>query len=150
MSAADPDDWRRMGQEQYLTGVALERRPYAAPSQEGLRAWRSPSRKVVVQSRSSSPPSDGIFSAPGSVDDWEEIEPPHPDDHAHCEFCGAKFMDPGFSSAHRSFTDDHPEVLTEGYVTVGTDGEDEWICDQCVDDFKDEFGWSLKDPPKLT
>lgn len=103
---------------------------YAAPSQEGLCAWRSPSRNVVVQSRSSSPPSDGTFSTPGSVDDWEAIEPPHPDDHAHCEFCGAKFMDTDFSSAHRNFIDGHPEVLTEGYVTVSTDGDDKWICDR--------------------
>ena len=63
---------------------------------------------------------------------------------------GAKFMDSGFSSAHRRFIDEHPEVLTEGYVTVGIDREGEWICDQCVDDFKDEFGWSLKDPTKAT
>ena len=110
-------------------GVALECRSYATPSQEGLRAWRSPSLNVVVQSRGSSPPSGGIFSTPGSVGDWEEIEPAHPDDHAHCEFCGAKFVDPGFSSAHRSFINEHPDVLTEGYVTVGIDGEGKWICD---------------------
>lgn len=129
--------------------AALERRSYTAPSPAGLRAWRSPSRGVVVQSHDPSPPSDGIFSTPGSVDDWEESEPGHPDDHAHCEFCGAKFMDPGFSSAHRDFVDKHPEVLTEGYVGGGADGEDRWICDQCFDDFRDEFGWSLKDSPKL-
>lgn len=84
------------------------------------------------------------------MDDWEEIEPLHPDDHAHCEFCGAKFMDPGSSSEHRSFIDGHPKVLTEGYVTAGIDGEGRWICGQCVDDFKDEFGWSLKNSTKLT
>jgi hypothetical protein len=134
-----------MGQEQYLMGVALERRSYAAPSQEGLHAWRSPSRGVVVQSRGSSPPSGGILSTAGSVDDWEEIEPPHLDHHSHREFCGAKFMDPGFSMARRSFIDKHPQVLTEGYVAVDIDGEDRWICDQCVDDFKGVFDWSLKD-----
>ena len=132
-------------------GVALERQSYVTPSQEDLRAWRSPSRNVVVQGHSASPPSGGVFSTPGSVDDWEQIEPPHPDDHAHCEFCGAKFMDPGFSSAHRGFIDEHPEVLIEGYVAVGIGfgDEDRWICDQCVDDFKDEFGWSLEGPTKL-
>lgn len=41
-------------------------------------------------------------------------------------------------------------MLTEGYVTVDADGEDKWICDQCVDDFKDEYRWSPKGSTKLT
>lgn len=115
--------------------VALERRPYAPPDQRGLRAWRSQSRKTVVQGFGSSPPSGGVFAAPGSVDDWEEVPPPHPWDHDHCEFCGAKFMAPGQS--------EDPEVLTNGYVTVGSDA-DQWICETCFADFKDEFKWTVR------
>lgn len=73
---AAPDDWRRMGQERDLLEVDLERRPYAAPGQKGLRAWRSPSRGVVIESFADAPPDDGLLAQP-AVDDWEEVEPPH-------------------------------------------------------------------------
>ena len=53
-------------------------------------------------------------------------------DHDHCEFCSAKFM-PNSSD---------PEVLTEGYATVG---EYRWICSDCFDDFKDRFDWTIQD-----
>lgn len=119
-------------------GVALERRSYTPPSQEGLRGWRSPSREVVLQGFSASPPSDGIF---GSVDDWEEIDPPHPWDHDHCEFCGARFEEAA-RMAERQPRD--PSILTEGYVTADPE-VDEWICDRCFEDFKDEFKWSVDD-----
>lgn len=116
-----------MGQEQTLMGKVLERRPYGPPSQEGLRAWRSPSRGTVIEGFYTSPPSDGIMSA----DDWEEIAPPHPWDHDHCEFCWATFMVAGASS--------DPSTLAEGYVTE----KGQWICDQCFADFRDEFDWSV-------
>ncbi len=50
-------------------------------------------------------------------DDW---------DHDHCEFCSAKF----------SVT--KPGALHIGYVT---DDNYHWICDQCFEDFKKNFGW---------
>jgi len=80
-----PDDWRRQGQERYLSGVRLVARTY--------RPYR-----------------------PG----WE---------HDHCEFCGAKFS------------------CCEGDLRHGYSTEDgyHWICAQCFDDFRDEFGWQLID-----
>lgn len=105
-------------------GARLERRPYKPPSQEGLRAWRSPSKGVVSESFGDSPPP--------FADDWEEIEPVHGWDHDHCAFCWAKFMPADAGS-------DDPKTLTSGYVTEG----DDWICDGCFADFRDEFGWTV-------
>ncbi len=50
-------------------------------------------------------------------------------DHDHCEFCWAKFS------------------LGEGDLNRGYSTEDEyrWVCESCVDNFKDEFGWTLRD-----
>ena len=52
-------------------------------------------------------------------------------DHDHCEFCWAKFM-----------VEDYPDVLHEGYCT---EDEYRWICEQCFNDFRDHFGWSVRD-----
>jgi len=84
---AAADDWRLIGQDQYLARVRLVRKAYAA--------------------RSSAT------------------------DHDHCEFCGAKFMNQAA-----------PGILTEGYCT-----EDcyRWICADCFEDFKDQFGWLIND-----
>jgi hypothetical protein len=51
-------------------------------------------------------------------------------DHDHCEFCSAKFM-----------VGDQPDFLHEGYCT---EDEYRWICETCVADFKDRFGWALR------
>lgn len=52
-------------------------------------------------------------------------------DHAHCEFCWAKFSD-------------YEEDLHEGYLT-----KDYYyfICEECYNDFKDQFKWKLLNPP---
>ena len=94
-------------------------------------------------------------------EDWE---------HDHCEFCWAKFMDPGFSPEHAQFIAAHPEVLTEGYAVQGRRpdassggqlgrvyaddqktihpkaGVEErtdywWVCPTCVKDFAQRFEW---------
>jgi hypothetical protein len=38
-----------MGQERTLMEAVLEHRTFRLPDQEGLRAWRSPSRGLVVE-----------------------------------------------------------------------------------------------------
>lgn len=48
-------------------------------------------------------------------------------DHDHCEFCMVKF---GKST----------DALNHGYSTE--DGNI-WICQQCYDDFKKKFGWTI-------
>lgn len=78
------DDWRRQGQERFLSEVKLIARDY--------RPYR-----------------------PG----W---------DHDHCEFCGTKF------SLQKG-------DLKKGYSTVGGY---HWICEQCFNDFKDEFNWDVE------
>jgi len=51
-------------------------------------------------------------------------------DHDHCEFCGAKFMEPGNDGA-----------LTEGYAT---EDNYRWVCTQCFEDFKGEYRWNVE------
>lgn len=46
-------------------------------------------------------------------------------EHDHCEFCGVKF----------SLCKDD---LTEGYSTPNYY---HWVCEECYEDFKFEFGW---------
>ncbi|MBO4543121.1 MAG: hypothetical protein J5725_08085 [Bacteroidales bacterium] len=48
-------------------------------------------------------------------------------DHDHCEFCGEKFSEKG-------------DTLKAGYTT---ENNYYWICDQCYNDFKDEFEWEI-------
>jgi len=52
------------------------------------------------------------------------------EDHDHCEFCWAKFSDA------------IPGSLTDGYTTVD---EYRWICDNCNNDFKEQFKWKLSE-----
>lgn len=48
-------------------------------------------------------------------------------DHDHCEFCGAEFS------------------LRDGDLKKGFSTEDNyrWICNDCFEDFKDEFCWMV-------
>jgi hypothetical protein len=67
-------------------------------------------------------------------------------EHDHCEFCQAKFMDPDFSPSHRTFIEEHPDVLTEGYATTAEHphGADyHWLCPTCFSDFAERFGWRV-------
>jgi hypothetical protein len=50
-------------------------------------------------------------------------------DHDHCEFCWAKFMQTA-----------QPETLQEGYSTPD---RERWICKGCFDDFVDLFSWKV-------
>lgn len=50
-------------------------------------------------------------------------------DHAHCEFCWAKFMET-----------EGKDILLEGYVSQ--DGEN-WICSQCFSDFQESFQFKV-------
>jgi len=49
--------------------------------------------------------------------------------HDHCEFCGAKFSQ-------------NEGDLNKGYTT---ENSNRWICNECFNDFKDEFCWNVKD-----
>lgn len=80
------DDWRRMGQEEYLLGVELYYIKEFAP-----------------------------FS-----DTW---------DHEHCSFCWAKISQ-GEGALH------------SGYCTVDK-RRSHWICNECFEDFKNEFQWYI-------
>lgn len=50
-------------------------------------------------------------------------------DHEHCVMCGAKFSEA-------------PVDLQEGYVTWN---RDHWVCPDCLNDFRDEYHWTLND-----
>jgi hypothetical protein len=61
---------------------------------------------------------------------WHSYAPANPkNDHDHCEFCFAKFMQT-----------EHPETLQVGYSTPD---RDRWICKACFDDFVDLFSWNV-------
>jgi hypothetical protein len=51
-------------------------------------------------------------------------------DHDHCAFCTAKFMDTV-----------GPDILREGYSTP--DGY-HWICENCFGDFVGRFEWKVE------
>lgn len=61
-------------------------------------------------------------------------------DHAHCEFCWAKFMDPEYRSKLGYETPD--DIQTEGYHT---EDENRWVCKVCFDDFREMFDWVTVD-----
>lgn len=129
---AAPDDWRRMGQERYLTGVDLEWRSYAPSNPEGQKAWKPLSRGVVVES---------LTATLLPEDDWEEVESSHVWDHDHCMFCWVTFEEHAKVSA-RPPTD--RRVVTEGYLVRESGAESrEWIREECFEDFKDEFRWPV-------
>ena len=50
-------------------------------------------------------------------------------DHEHCSFCWAKFME-----------GDYADVLHEGYCALD---EKHWICEQCYQDFKEMFHFTV-------
>lgn len=83
MTAPSPNDWRRQGQERYLSRARLDFARYAC-------------------------------FRPG----W---------DHDHCEFCGRKFS---------LVAGD----LNEGYATPD---RYRWVCQDCFEDFREEFGWQV-------
>jgi hypothetical protein len=59
---------------------------------------------------------------------WRMNRPAIPEnDHDHCEFCFAKFMQGGAIG-----------TLGEGYASA--DG-DHWICKPCFEDFCAQFNW---------
>ena len=91
---------------------------------------------------------------------YREYEPTPGNDHDHCEFCWAKFLDPT-----AKFTDpkaaawlanaiEDPEILTEGYAVQGRSPREDqksdywWICPTCVRDFAKRFGWTVQDGPQ--
>jgi hypothetical protein len=57
-------------------------------------------------------------------------------DHDHCEFCGAKLMEPGT-----------PDTLHEGYATPD---KYRWVCSPCFKDFKEMFEWTVTEPEEAT
>jgi hypothetical protein len=53
-------------------------------------------------------------------------------------------MDPRFSASHAQFIVEHPDVLTEGFVTKVEERRlEHWVCEPCFQDFATEFGWVL-------
>ena len=58
---------------------------------------------------------------------WATVDPNW--DHAHCAFCWRKF-----ASA------DVPDAIGEGYGTLDLY---HWVCPECFEDFREEFGWTV-------
>ena len=62
---------------------------------------------------------------------WQSYRPANPrNDHDHCEFCWAKFMQTV-----------EPDTLQIGYSTMD---REHWICKPCFDDFAAMFEWQVK------
>ena len=81
----EPNDWRLMGQEEYLMNAQLRRETYIQPTLK-----------------------------------W---------DHDHCAFCWDKFSEAS-------------DTLHIGYHSVKSG---RWICEQCYQDFKEMFNFTLLD-----
>lgn len=60
---------------------------------------------------------------------YDKYSPRSRSDHEHCEFCWDKFGE-GESMLHW------------GYCTLD---KYRWICEQCYNDFKDQFEWTIVD-----
>ena len=60
----------------------------------------------------------------------EGVDPRQYNDHEHCKFCHAKFMQDV----------DGGKYLTHGYCTTD---RYYWICETCYNDFKDMFHWKI-------
>lgn len=59
---------------------------------------------------------------------WRAWKMPKPTwDHDHCEFCWAKFMEPG-----------NPDTLPEGYWV---EAQDAWICKECFEKRRGDHHW---------
>jgi hypothetical protein len=56
---------------------------------------------------------------------WSTTDPQW--DHDHCEFCTRKLA-----------LAEIPDSLQEGY---GTPNLQHWVCPECFEDFREEFGW---------
>jgi hypothetical protein len=67
----------------------------------------------------------------GSTLSFRDFIPSPGTDHAHCEFCHAKFMITGT-----------PDTLHFGYTTVD---RYQWICTTCFRDFREMFQWTVAD-----
>lgn len=66
----------------------------------------------------------------GALLTWRPYKMPKPTwDHDHCEFCWAKFMEPG-----------NADTLHEGYYCGA---EDTWICPKCYEEKKTEYQWRI-------
>jgi hypothetical protein len=75
----------------------------------------------------------------GSTLYWRRFtERVYGDDHAHCEFCWAKFVEEG----RPTHLKDQHVILHIGYTT---EDNKSWICDDCFADFHDRFSWKLGD-----
>jgi len=57
-------------------------------------------------------------------------------DHEHCMLCTVTIAD---AAAAPDFVAQNSDVLVEGYVT----GDDEWICQKCFADLRDELDLQL-------
>jgi hypothetical protein len=67
---------------------------------------------------------------------WTTYKSPGPQwDHAHCDGCNTKFVEPGFSPC------DCDRILHEDYQA--TEGPT-WLCAECFREFRDHFRWRLK------
>jgi hypothetical protein len=74
----------------------------------------------------------------GAVFRWEEyLAPSEVWDHDHCAFCWQKFMEV-----------DHPSIQRFGFVTA-TDVQEWWVCRDCFEDFREQFGWQVEPPEPM-
>lgn len=70
----------------------------------------------------------------GNVLHWARYTQPSPTwDHDHCEFCFTRFAEPAAG---------YHDAQSFGYTT---EDNYNWICKECFDDFRERFGWELRE-----
>jgi hypothetical protein len=115
--ADEEEDWRLgLGEAEWMYGAKLQRRVFTAPTR-----------------------------------DW---------DHEHCVLCQAKFMElphedvlheglvSGYDRSHdlppmESRLGERPDAPGGFRTSVETPTHEQWICEQCFEDFKERFRWSV-------
>lgn len=70
-------------------------------------------------------------------------------EHDHCEFCFKKFLDPDYADWMReALADPSDEHAGAGYANIragDTPSGRHWVCRDCFNDFRPEFGWEVVD-----
>ncbi|MBR5136871.1 MAG: hypothetical protein IKV30_02475 [Clostridia bacterium] len=118
------EDWRLCGQEKYLKGAFLYKIKLPEYWRESYSEKNDFYQKVLIRAKS-------------QVDGLPEKEMYLEGDkiqmlwHEHCDFCWEKAT---------------TEIDAEFYCTQDYY---HWICKQCFEDFKDQFGWTVVPTEKM-
>ena len=118
------EDWRLRGQEEYLTNTTLYKITFPAFWQIAYRDKNAFFRRIAAYARR-------FVAETGRGQDYLEGEKIQHFWHEHCEFCWEKALT------------DKPCVF------YCTENMNYWICEECFQDFQEQFHWQVKSMEEL-